>query len=456
MANFLKLFLLSFSLLFTACTHSTFNKDLNNLKLPARYNNLKTNLKVDDNWLYDFKDEKLITITNQALNKNYNLKKMDFDIKIKEKELISTSSVLFPSIDASLNHSKSGDIESSSTNKTTNIQLNLDYEIDLWKKLSQKQKKANIDILETKALYKESKQELVASVASSYYDLIEATKLIDIYKKNLKNAKDFLSLTKSRYEQGLSSVLDVYSAKDSLYSQEIKLSQTKTIKKQNQYTLEQYLAKYPKGLIQTNKKLPILDSKVNIGIPSELILRKPTITAAWNALLSKDINLAITHKERFPSLKLSASLKDQFQSSIPIAWSLLGGLSAPIFNAGALKANEELAKYELQKAELDYLDKVYSSFVKIESLSVEEVNLKEEYLINLKTNENAKKSLDLSFSQYSKGLVEYITVLNSQKTYYSSQVSLIKIKVKMLQNRINLHKALGGDFLKSSDTKKGI
>lgn len=455
MTSFFKVFLLSLSLLFTACTHSKFNKELNNLNLPARYNNLKTNLKVDDNWLYDFKDERLITITNQALNKNYNLKKMDFDIKIKEKELISTSSVLFPSIDASLNHSKSGDIESSSTN-TTSIQLNLDYEIDLWKKLSQKQKKANIDILETKALYKESKQELVASVASSYYDLIEATKLIDIYKKNLKNAKDFLSLTKSRYEQGLSSALDVYSAKDSLYSQEIKLSQTNTMKKQTQYILEQYLAKYPKGLIQTNKKLPILDSKVNIGIPSELILRKPTITAAWNALLSKDINLAITHKERFPSLKLSASLKDQFQSSIPIAWSLLGGLSAPIFNAGALKENEELAKYELQKAELDYLDKVYSSFVEIESLSVEEINLKEEYLINIKTNENAKKSLDLSFSQYSKGLVEYITVLNSQKTYYSSQVALIKIKVQMLKNRINLHKALGGDFLKSSDTKKGI
>ena len=447
MRYILKTFLLLFALVFSGCSYSKLDQNLKKLDLPETYNKTNSNLQIKEKWLNEFDDKRLVELVNSALNKNYNLKKMAFNIKIKEKELVSTNSVFFPSIDLSFNHSQNGNFESSNVDNSESLNLNVKYEVDIWNKLSDQEKRANIYLLESKALYKEAEQKLVADVANTYFDIVEAQKLSAVYEKNLKNANDFLSIIESRYKQGLSSALDVFSAKSSMYSQKTKLTQIHTVKKQAIYKLEQLLGEYPKGLLKIKKDIPTLGTTVNLGMPEELIFRKPSITASWNALLAKDFSLAIAHKNRFPSLSLSASLKDSLQSAVPITWSLIGGLSASVFDAGRLKSQEEIALYDLKKAELDYLDKVYNSFVEIESLNIQEKNLKEEYKISLENDENAKKSLDLSFSQYLKGIVEYTTVLNSQKSYYNSQADLITIKIKILKNAIEIHKTLGGDFL---------
>jgi len=434
-------------LLFVGCAHNQLDTKIKNPNLPTTFNNNNVNITFTENWLSNFNDKELLDIVDKALNNNFELKRLGFDVKIKQQELIATNSLLFPSLDFGINTSKGGEITGSSDSTSLNASLDLNYTVDLWGKLSDSKKSANMDLLETKALYEEAKQELISNVSSLYYKIIESNKLLDLYKKNLLTSKQSYELSLSRYKQGLSEALDTLLAKNSIYTQELKISNLKTTKSQAIYQLEQLLSNYPSGKLDIKKDLPLLIEKTNIGIPSQLIERKASISASWNALLSKDYTLAFIHKQRLPSLSLSASLENIKDDGFPTLWSLAAGITAPIFNAGKLKANEQIAYYELKKAEQEYLKTVFDSLTEIETYIQEEKNLKNEYEILKTSNENAKRSLELSFNQYLKGLIEYSTVLDLQESFYNTQSSIIQMQASMIENNINLHKALGGDFL---------
>lgn len=434
-------------LLFAGCAHNQLDTKIKNPNLPTTFNNNNVNITFTENWLSNFNDKELLDIVDKALNNNFELKRLGFDVKIKQQELIATNSLLFPSLDFGINTSKDGEIGGDSNSTSLSTSLDLNYTVDLWGKFSDSKKSANMDLLETKALYEEAKQELISNVSSLYYKIIESNKLLDLYKKNLLTSKQSYELSLSRYKQGLSEALDTLLAKNSIYTQELKISNLKTTKSQAIYQLEQLLSNYPSGKLDIKKDLPLLIEKTNIGIPSQLIERKASISASWNALLSKDYTLAFTHKQRLPSLSISASLGNIKDDGFPTLWSLAAGITAPIFNAGKLKANEQISYYELKKAEQEYLKTVFDSLTEIETYIQEEKNLKNEYEILKTSNENAKRSLELSFNQYLKGLIEYSTVLDLQESFYNTQSSIIQMQASMIENNINLHKALGGDFL---------
>lgn len=436
-----------FFIFFTGCAYNQLDTKIKYPNLPTNFNSKNVSIEVNENWLYSFNDKELIDIINIALNNNFELKQLAYDVKIKQQELKVENSILFPSLDLEINSSKDGVIGGNSDSSSLNAFLDLNYSLDLWGKLSDSKKSANMDLLETKALYEEAKQQLISDVVLLYYEIIESNKLLNLYKKNLETSKQSYELTLSRYKQGLSEALDTLLAKNSIYTQELKISNLQTTKSQAIYQLEQLLSNYPSGKLDINKDLPIIVKETNIGVPSQLIERKPSITASWNALLSKDYTLAFTHKQRLPSLSIRASLENIKDDGLPSLWSLTAGITAPVFNAGKLKANEQIAFYELKKAEQKYLKTVFDSFTEIETYIQEEENLKNEYEILKTSNENAKKSLELSFNQYLKGLIEYTTVLDLQESFYNTQSSIIQMRASMIKNSINLHKALGGDFL---------
>lgn len=435
-----------FFLFFCGCSYKQFDENIKNPNLPKNFNE-KAEIKIDENWLLSLNDNQLIEFINKALNNNYELKKLFYDIKIKEQELISSNSSFFPTLDLSVNSSKDGDFNGNDNSSSSKISLDLKYELDIWGKLSDASKISNMNLLQTKALFQEGKQKLISDVAIAYFEIIEANNLLDLYEKNLETSKKYYDLIFSRYKQGISEALDTMLAKNSIFTQQSKIASLKTTKSQAIYKLEQLLGEYPKGKLDIKKSLPVLKDKINVGIPSQIIERKPTITASWNALLSKNYELAFTHKQRLPSFSISSSIENIKNDGIASTWSLLAGMTTPIFNAGKLKANEEIAYFELKKAELDYLDTLYNSFVEIESFLQEEKNLKAEYEILKNTKENAFNSLNLSTNQYLKGLVEYTTVLDSQESFYNSQVSLIQIEKLIIENRINLQKTLGIELI---------
>lgn len=441
------------SLFLLACSStSEIDEKLTDLPLPQNWQDSKQSLAVEHNWLAELDNLQVHQLVKKALASNHQFAMQAYSLEIAEEQLIVSGSQLWPELDLAFRSGRNKDNQTDSYANSNSVNLNLSYEVDIWGKLSDADRMTNFNYLAQKATFEQYKQQLVVNVLTTWFRVIEAEKLLALYRSRVVNSQQNLAIIEAGYHSGLTAALDVYLTRNDLNNELTRVSEQETEKTKLIRQLERLIGEYPKGELLVNANLPLLTTDIPVGLPSELISRKPELKASWYQLLSQDAGLAYAHKQRFPSIVLSGSVGDSnadigdLLSGSSLAWSLLGSVSAPIFNAGRLKANEEKARIELKQGEQLYLDTLYSAFSDVENAITTEKNLKNSYYTMLAAEENAKIASTLSFEQYQSGLVTYTTVLDAQNRSFEAQSTLIKIKNQLIANRINLHLSLGGDF----------
>lgn len=443
-----------FSSLFLLACSSTYevNEKLKDLPLPNNWQESTQALSVEHNWLAQLDNPQVQQLVNKALATNHQFAMQAYSLKIAEQQLIVSGSQLWPELDLAFRSGRNKDNQTDSYANSNSINLNLSYEVDIWGKLSDADRQSNYNYLAQKATFEQYKQELVVNVVTTWFKVIEAQKLLSLYQSRVKNSQQNLAIIEAGYKSGLTAALDVYLTRNDLNTELTRVSEQATVKTKLIRQLERLTGEYPKGELLVNANLPLLTNDIPLGLPSELISRKPELKASWYQLLSQDAGLAYAHKQRFPSIVLSGSIGDSsadigdLLSTSSLAWSLLGSVTAPIFNAGRLEANEEKVRLELKRSEQGYLDTLYNAFNDVENAITTEESLKHSYYTMLAAQENAQIAATLSFEQYQSGLVSYTTVLDAQNRSFEAQTTLIKIKNQLIANRINLHFSLGGDF----------
>ena len=441
------------SLFLLACSNtSEVDKKLTNPSLPNNWQESKQALSVENNWLSQLDNPQVQQLVTKALAANYQFAMQAYALEIAEQQLIVSGSQLWPELDLAFRSGRSKDNQTGSYANSNSVNLNLSYELDIWGKLSAADQISNYNYLAQKATFEQYKQQLVVNVVTTWFQVIEADKLLKLYQNRVENSRQNLTIIEAGYNSGLTAALDVYLTRNDLNNELTRVSEQATIKTKLIRQLERLIGEYPKGELLVHANLPLLTNDIPLGLPSELISRKPELKASWYQLLSQDAGLAYAHKQRFPSIVLSGSVGDStadigdLLSGSSLAWSLLGSISAPIFNAGRLQANEEKARIELKQGEQLYLDTLYEAFSDVENAITTEKSLKHSYYTMLAAQDNAKIASTLSFEQYQSGLVSYTTVLDAQNRSFEAQTTLIKIKNQLIVNRINLHLSLGGDF----------
>ena len=445
------------SLFLLACSNtSEVDTDLTTPTLPDNWQESQQALSVEHNWLSQLDNPQVQQLVTKALAANHQFAMQAYALEIAEQQLIVSGSQLWPELDLAFRSGRSKDNQSDSYANSNSVNLNLSYELDIWGKLSAADQISNYNYLAQKATFEQYKQQLVVNVVTTWFRVIEADKLLKLYQNRVENSQQNLAIIEAGYKAGLTAALDVYLTRNDLNNELTRVSEQATIKTKLIRQLERLIGEYPKGELLVNANLPLLTNDIPLGLPSELISRKPELKASWYQLLSQDAGLAYAHKQRFPSIVLSGSVGDStadigdLLSGSSLAWSLLGSISAPIFNAGRLQANEEKARLELKQGEQLYLDTLYDAFSDVENAITTEKSLKHSYYTMLAAQDNAKIASTLSFEQYQSGLVSYTTVLDAQKRSFEAQTTLIKIKNQLIANRINLHLSLGGDFTTQS------
>jgi len=453
---------LTTSMLLACSSTSELDKNIRNIDLPATWQKSEQKLSVEDNWLVQLENSQVQQLVKSAIASNHQLKIQAYNVEIQKQQLIISGRSLWPSLDFSLRSSRSKNNSFDTYANSSSIDLDFTYEVDLWGTLSAADKQANLAYMAEKSKFEQSKQQLVVDVVTTWFEVVEAEKLLSLYKSRAKNSQQNLEIIESGYNSGLGEALDVYLTRNELNNELTRVSDQNTARTKLIRKLERLVGDYPKGGLLVDAELPLLTNNIPLGLPSELIRRKPELMASWYQLLAKDSGLAFAHKQRFPSLSLTASVGDNgsniddLLSGSSLAWSLLGNISAPIFNAGRLEANEEKARLTLKQGEQQYLDTLYNAFMEVENAITQEKGLKSSYQTMFAAQENAKVAATLSFEQYQSGLVNYTTVLNAQTRSFDAQSTLIQIKNRLIANRIQLHLALGGDFTVSDQTATTI
>ena len=442
-------------LILSGCAHqSAITVDKDNLAIPKAWSQAdKITLSQENkNWLEEVANKPVKQAIEQALKYNHGLQQQQLSLQALEQSAIASGASLWPSLNLSFSNSRREQGASQSLSTSHELSLSLSFELDLWGKLSANDRQVNMQLASQKAQYEQYKQDLIADVILAWFSLIEATQQLALSEKRFTNTQQNLAIIESGYESGLNSALDVYLSRNELATEQSRVANQKTSYEASIRRLELLLGEHPTGQLKIAENIiPNINGTIHPGVPSEVVANKPELAASWLSLLARDAGLAYAHKQRFPSISLTAGLGTSSSElgdllTVDPNWSLVGNITQPLFNAGRLKANEEKARFETRQAEQAYLAAVNNAFASVENALVKEQNLRVSYQAYQAASENAGLAEQLSFEQYLKGLVSYTTVLDSQTRAFNAQSSLIQAKYQLLENRLQLHLALGGDF----------
>lgn len=416
--------------------------------------NGQTELLVND-WLGITNDIYLKEVLKLALLNDFNLKASAIDVSLAKERLNVSESTDFPELSLNINQSriKSVDGDNERFNNNAEIELQLSYELDLWGKLSDEQREAELSFASVKAQYKQDRMSLLVNVVNAWYALLESEALLALYTERSENLQNNLDIIKGSYRLGISSALDVYLSQNELNLERARVTQQQQSVFENRRSLQLYIGHYPSGLeaaLQQDKVWPTLSPSLYANLPALLVANRADIQATWLDLMSADAAVAVAHKQRFPQFTLSASAGDtsdelsNLLQGDALAWSLLGNITTPLFNAGKLESLEEQARLTVQQKEQRYLDTVYQAFADAENQLNNHKALNEQLAFYKQAEANALAAESLSFSQYQKGLVSYTTVLDSQRRAFDSQTAAIQLTRQLIQNRATLYETLGG------------
>jgi NodT family efflux transporter outer membrane factor (OMF) lipoprotein len=417
------------------------------------------NSESKDYWPQQYSTQESADYLQEAIENNYNIQQLNLSVEIQERRLTVAQADLLPTL--SLNFQTSRQQTASSLGTSNTLSLNADYEIDLWGKLSAQEKSAAYTYLSTVAQVEQEKQQLAADVLSAYANAIEAQQLQALYSRRSQSSREGLNIIEDGYQQGLNSALDVYLARNVLNSDLAREAQQQSTTEASVRNLETLVGRYPTGRISLKGDIPAINNSPSIGIPTDMVMNKPSLQASWLDMLAANSDLAFAHKQRFPSFTLSGSIgsseekiKDLFSSDL--IWSVVGSVVAPLYNAGSLKANEDIARLTFKQSELAYWDELNKAFSAVENALSLEQSLQSRLALLSKAEENAITAEELSFEQYLKGLVTYTTVLDAQTRSVEAQSSVIQIKRELFTNRIALHVALGSNFGPTTEISEPI
>ena len=207
------------TLLLAACSSvPELDQQIRDIPVPQQWQKGTEVLSVQHHWLAQLADEQgqLAEIVDKALASNHQLRQQAFNVDIKKQQLIASGSALWPSLDLTLSQSRRKNGASDNIANSYSSGVDLQYELDVWGKLSANERQANLNFMAEQASFQQAKQQLVANVVTQWFAVIEARKQLDLYLQRVTNSKQNLDIIDTGYKQGINNALDVYLTRNEL------------------------------------------------------------------------------------------------------------------------------------------------------------------------------------------------------------------------------------------------
>ena len=411
-------------------------------------------------WLNDFKDTQLNLLVAEALANNHDLRAAAARLASAQASRRITDSLRYPTVNATAGASRrnlhveqpDGDLDERKLD-SFDLGLNLIWELDLWGKLKNRTQAAMADFEAETALYRSAELSLAANTVKSWYRTVEAELLVALAEDTLRVFEANLAVVEGSFKRGLPDrALDVRLTRANVEAARGTVELRRRVRDAEGRALETLLGRYPADEILITTNLPVLTLDVPPGLPSELLRRRPDIVAAERRLAASLERVKVAKKDLLPTISLTAGagtsssdLRDLLDVE-RILWNVAGNLTQPVFQGGRLVAGIDLEDASSRERLALFSATILNAFLEVETFLAAESFLRGEELALRQAAAESIAAEDLAWQQYQRGLVDIITVLESQRRSFNARSSLINVVNARLQNRINLYLALGGDF----------
>lgn len=411
-------------------------------------------------WAYDFKNPQLNALVNEAVDKNYSLSAASARLDQAAERAIIANAGSLPEISATLQANRSQNLRGANFQKVRannfNFATSVAWEIDLWGRVKNL-RDADLDELNAQAnLYESSRLSLAASVAKVTFEIVEARLQIDLSKRTRRSLQTNLEILDARLEAGGGNErtaleisltrADIAAVKAGIIVNQQQLDATKRI-------LETLLGRYPSGVVESISIMPTISREIPTGLPSELLLRRPDLLAAEARVDAALKDLAASRKALLPTVRINGgvgtSTTDEFGDILDVQnliWNLGSNLARPIYRGGEIKAQIRINEAERDELVSDYANSALIAFREVETALASEGYFRGQIKELTLAVEEAQRAEALSLDQYEEGIVDIITLLDSQRRAFNSRSSLLSAQLSLLKNRVDLYLALGGDF----------
>ena len=415
----------------------------------------------EDRWWEVFGDPEINGLVKKVLKNNLDLQQAAARILELQYQVIQTRADRFPTLGLQAGVQRQHEPESilgsgipiGGTVNQHSFSLPASYEVDLWGKYARAEEASRAQLLQEKENRLTLSQSLVAEAISLFLQIQSLERQIQITLQSLKNYQDSVTFVERRYKRGLTSILDLRQARRTLNQAKGQIPQLRQELGSAQQAISVLSGEYP----ETRKPYPQPEdyykklSAIPPGLPSELLLRRPDIRAAEAHLKALNAQIGVAKASRFPSIGLTGSYgyasEELSNLFLPGAvWNLAARLAQPLFDAGRLKANQRAAEARYAQGIAGYSKTVLNAFREVEKSLLTRRKQIERRTDVLSFLVEARATQRVAETRYVRGLVDYLTVLNAQKTRFQAEDQLLEVELTILANRVTLHRALGGGW----------
>ena len=441
---------------------------------PAR--GTSTNPPETDAWWLSFQDPELNSLITRAVDRNLDLKLALERVQEARAARGIARSGYFPTIEADVSATRlrggfnQGVIRvvpsSNNANASaslispfeTNVfqgSLSLSWELDVFGGIRRAVEAAPADVVAAEDNRRDVLVILLGDVGRAYAQLRGFQRQLEIANKNIETQQDTLELTATRAKAGLATELDVSRAAAQVESTKAVVPALLSGIDVSIHRLSVLLGEEPGALrseLQKASPIPAAGPSVEVGLPSDLLERRPDIARAEAELAAATARIGVAKADLFPRFFLTGTAGRQATQLHDLTlglgnfYSIGPSMSLPLFTGGRIRSNIALQTSRQREALISYEAVILTALEEVENVLVDYSEEQERRDLLSRAVEQSQLAVDLAAEQYRAGLVDFLSVLEAQGELYSNEAQLVQSQTSVTTDLIALYRALGGGW----------
>ena len=363
----------------------------------------------------------------------------------------------FPTVTAGIGvtHSRTPSLTTTTSARTTtnySLPLDVSWEVDVWGRIRRtveaNQANAQVSAADLQAV----RLSLQAALAQAYFQLRTYDAQIELLERTVAAYLKSVELTKNRYAAGVASQGEVVQAETQLKTTQAQAIDVGVQRAQTEHAIALLIGKAPLDLSLAASPLVTPPPDIPVGVPSELLERRPDIAAAERSMAAANAEIGIAEAAFFPSLTLSAS--GGFESTNitqwltwPMRfWSVGAGISQTVYDGGLRRAQTDFARAAYEATVATYRQTVLAAFQSVEDSLAALRILEQEAQVQAEAVTAARRSVTFTTNQYKAGIVTYLDVITTQTIALLNEINAVQILGRRMTAAVLLVEALGGGW----------
>ncbi len=428
--------------------------------VPSAYQASLLGTLAPNEWWRVFEDEQLNGLINRALRGNLSIEQASARLRQAEATAVKSGAARFPSLSGTAGIStKTVGADGSRRVTTDDYSLGLiaSYEVDLWGRVASGRKSALRAMEASHYDLETAAMTIAGKTATTYFSWQQQQNKLSVLTRQLVASRKMLSVVEKRFETAQAGAVDVLQQRQKVAASEAFIPLVQAAVSAAEHQLAILVGEPP----QTNLNLIVLPftelpAMPETGLPADLLVRRPDLQAAWARLEAANWNVRSAQADRLPAIRLTGSTEYGAKATDALfenwVMNLAASLTAPLIDGGSRRAESARTKAVADERVAAYREIVITALGEVEDAIVAETHQSDYRSAVLRQLTAAQMTAEESFRRYTRGLNSYFEALSTETARQGLEVSALQAEYDLRADRVQLYRALGGDWTSILDT----